>query len=236
MVSKSASASRLTRAALAFSAVIVGAVGFQVLPATAEPAPDLGPRITASAIVARAQQWVQSQVPYSEQATAADGRGHRYRTDCSGFVSMAWQLPRSLTTRTLPTVSVALGAVGDYRRLQPGDLLDSTVASHAVLFLHWADRSHRTAVVMEEPHPGAAARIDSAYYTTALLADQSFVAYRYARRIDATPARRPKLKLVVEPARARPVPQPGPGIGVPAFDGSGKSVLALLRTVRPTAR
>ena len=39
-------------------------------------------------ILARARIWIDNQVPYSQTAIR-DG----YRTDCSGFVSYAWQLP-----------------------------------------------------------------------------------------------------------------------------------------------
>jgi len=41
--------------------------------------------IGRSTIVARGQDWVDKHVPYNQGATH-DG----YRTDCSGFVSMAW--------------------------------------------------------------------------------------------------------------------------------------------------
>ncbi len=66
----------------------------------------IAPAITRPEIVSRAQAWVNAQVPYSQSAYR-DG----YRTDCSGFVSYAWNLrdnagnPRPLTTWTLPNVS-----------------------------------------------------------------------------------------------------------------------------------
>jgi hypothetical protein len=47
-------------------------------------ASDLGPIITRAQILARAQTWVDAKVPYSQSAYR-DG----YRTDCSGYVSMA---------------------------------------------------------------------------------------------------------------------------------------------------
>src|SRR5207253_11405424 len=51
-------------------------------------------------IIARAKAWVDVPVPYDEGSLYQG-----YREDCSGFVSMAWQLSKSLTTYTLPTVS-----------------------------------------------------------------------------------------------------------------------------------
>lgn len=57
--------------------------------------------VARSTIVARGQDWVNKHVPYSQSKTY-DG----YRTDCSGFVSMAWMLSKpGLTTSTLKGVS-----------------------------------------------------------------------------------------------------------------------------------
>ena len=168
------------RAALAAVVFAIGAGTAQLatVDASAAPAPPL-PVSSADTLV-RAALWVGQQVPYSQTAYAADIRGHRYRTDCSGFVSMAWGLARSLTTRTLPDVATPLGPVGDYAGLQPGDALDSPTAGHVVLFVRWADPRHTAAVIMEQAHPGTSARVDSSYYTTALLTRQAFVAYRYS--------------------------------------------------------
>lgn len=43
--------------------------------------------VARSTIIARGQDWVNKNIPYDK---TYDG----YRTDCSGFVSMAWGLPR----------------------------------------------------------------------------------------------------------------------------------------------
>jgi len=95
--------------------------------------------ITRPEIKSRAQAWVNAQVPYSQSAYR-DG----YRTDCSGFVSYAWNLrdnagnPRSLTTWTLPNVSHRISK----EELQSGDILLNP-GSHVVLFDQWAN-SQRT--------------------------------------------------------------------------------------------
>jgi cell wall-associated NlpC family hydrolase len=89
-------------------------------------------------IIDRAMVWVRAQVPYS-QVRYRDG----YRTDCSGFVSMAWMLPRSYWTGDLNTAGrrVAL------RDCQPGDMLlfhnlaDPHDGSHVVIFDGWVDRN-----------------------------------------------------------------------------------------------
>jgi hypothetical protein len=150
-------------------------------PTTAQTATTSASRaqISATEILARATSWVARAVPYSQAAQAADPEGHPYRTDCSGFVSMAWRLSGSLTTQSLPSVARPLGAIGDYSGLQPGDMLDSTWAGHAVLFVRWTDHAHHVVTVMEESHPGTPAHQDVGYYTTTLLAAEHFVAYRY---------------------------------------------------------
>src|SRR4051794_36361487 len=58
-------------------------------------------------------------------------------TDCSGFVSMAWKLGRSYSTRTLGAVSRPITKAA----LKPGDALLS-YDNHVVLFVLWADTAH----------------------------------------------------------------------------------------------
>jgi hypothetical protein len=61
--------------------------------------------------------------------------------DCSGFVSMAWALPTSMVTSTLPQVAaVTNGNISGDTNLDPGDALDYT-ADHVVFFDHWTDSS-----------------------------------------------------------------------------------------------
>ena len=59
-----------------------GNLPYQPSAATADP----GPMITRGEILARAESWLHPPVPYSQTAFR-DG----YRTDCSGYVSMAWR-------------------------------------------------------------------------------------------------------------------------------------------------
>lgn len=105
--------------------------------------PSLAPALSRDTIIARAARWVSLDVPYSQ-----NGYFEGYRTDCSGYVSMAWALtyngqPTSLMTSTLDAPSVSVAIAKD--ALQPGDLLlrpsDQAGASsgHAVIFAGWAD-------------------------------------------------------------------------------------------------
>ena len=91
--------------------------------------------------------WFDAQVPYSQSAYKAG-----YRTDCSGFVSMCWQLGTSYTTADFSTGGGKSGPIGSYSKLLPGDALvhRSNGAGHMVLFLGWNDSAHTAACVLEQ--------------------------------------------------------------------------------------
>jgi hypothetical protein len=102
-------------------------------------------------ILWRARRWVRAAVPY-DRAGERDG----YRTDCSGFLSYAWCLDRSYTTRDLGQVSCPI-ATSD---LLPGDGLlwhkqDGDKIGHVVLFAAWRDTA-RTVAAVWELAPGCA--------------------------------------------------------------------------------
>jgi hypothetical protein len=110
--------------------------------------------ITRSEVIARAQYWYheRADIPYSMSGSYADPQGDRYRTDCSGYVSMAWHLDPSdapdtagLATSTYTTeISSSPSSSTD---LEAGDILDyprpnSTTAGHTILFSKWGNSSH----------------------------------------------------------------------------------------------
>jgi hypothetical protein len=71
--------------------------GVCLVDAGAAHASSVGGSITRSEVIARAQYWLdRGDTWYSlDQADAiSDGTGGAYRPDCSGFVSMAWHLPK----------------------------------------------------------------------------------------------------------------------------------------------
>jgi hypothetical protein len=106
-----------------------------------------GGTITRSEVIARAQSWVDEGVPYSQTTWYQDANGS-YREDCSGFVSMAWNLPISRTTWTLPEVATEISKSA----LQPGDMLDYT-ADHVILFAGWKNQSAGTFYYYAEDNP-----------------------------------------------------------------------------------
>lgn len=111
--------------------------------------------VTRSQIITRGKSWYDEHVQYSQNACHANSYGS-YRTDCSGFVSMAWALSSSYTTSTLPNVSKKLGSKND---LQPGDILLNR-GSHVVLFEKWANSAHTKYWAYEETNP----RTDMAHH------------------------------------------------------------------------
>ncbi|WP_370113622.1 FG-GAP repeat domain-containing protein [Streptacidiphilus sp. MAP12-33] len=140
-----------------------------------------GNTISRSAVLARAEAWVAAGVQYSEdnKTPYTDASG-TYRRDCSGFISMAWDLQDSApnwgeNTATLPNFATELSSLDD---LQPGDMIDN-ISTHVVLFKGWTDSSHTTAEILEEPHSGLTAREDDSFYTRSYLTANGFLPYRY---------------------------------------------------------
>lgn len=135
--------------------------------------------ISRAEIMARAQLWVQEQVPYSQTEWHTDRDG-TYRQDCSGYVSMAWDLDQytDFWTGNLNLVSHTIPAA----QLLPGDILLSD--EHTILFAGWADAEHTTFDYYEEAHPGTNAR----YVVDAPLAaflDNGFAPFRYDGVVDS---------------------------------------------------
>jgi len=127
-------------------AAIASASLFAAAPAHADTT-TTGGSITRDEVIARAQSWVNEGVPYNQGAYYSDSNGS-YREDCSGYVSMAWNLSDSLVTQTLPSVATQIPA----SELQPGDALDYT-AEHVILFAGWIDQSAGTFNYYAENNP-----------------------------------------------------------------------------------
>jgi len=100
-----------------------------------------------------ANAWEAGNVPYSQSTTyhtlqfVSSGKGP-YRSDCSGFVSAAWNLaPPGFTTSTIPHNSI------DSSQLIRGDALLNP-SHHIALFWGWADSSQTKPIVVEEYSTG----------------------------------------------------------------------------------
>ncbi len=141
--------------------------------ATPTAAPAL-PAITRSEIIDRARKWVTAKVPYSLSAYWSDG----YRQDCSGYVSMAWNLPGNEWTGSLAQYGVRITKA----ELQPGDILlfhnaaNPTNGSHVTIFGGWTDSSRTTYLAYEQTKPSTLARTTPyAYWSNSA----QYVPYRY---------------------------------------------------------
>jgi cell wall-associated NlpC family hydrolase len=115
------------------------------------------PDDTRRAILKRALAWVDDEVPYSQSSTHGG-----YRTDCSGLVSMAWQLARpGATTASLAPYDTSSSQPIAWDELAPGDALNVHEGGlgHAMLFAGWRDDGHTSACVIQENRTGTPANI-----------------------------------------------------------------------------
>jgi hypothetical protein len=126
--------------------------------------------------------WLDADVPYSQSKYHAS-----YRTDCSGFVSMCWQLGTSYTTADFSSGGGKSGLIGSYSKLLPGDALvhRSGGSGHIVLFLGWNDASHSAACVLEQA--STASDMQFRARTTSSLTAGGYKAIR-ADKLDASGA------------------------------------------------
>lgn len=96
--------------------------------------------ITRKEVMSRGQFWVDQNIPYSMDKTEPDQNGRKYRTDCSGFVSMAYHATSpGYSTVSLPSIAHAI----EWSELKEGDMVgtlgDGTANEdgHVVIFKSW---------------------------------------------------------------------------------------------------
>jgi hypothetical protein len=142
------------------------------------PASTIGGAISRAEVIARGKDWYQRDVPYSKDAYAPDVNGTKtYRTDCSGFVSMAWHLSTSKTTSNLSEVSSTIAKSA----LRPGDALNDA-GEHTVLFLGWKDQDAGTFTYYSESNSSVDMEYGSANVNSGSIAGHpasDYVAIRY---------------------------------------------------------
>ncbi|MFH8472910.1 peptidoglycan-binding protein [Streptomyces sp. NPDC018000] len=131
-------------------------------------------KTSRAAIINRAKKWVSAQVPYSMNKYWSDG----YRQDCSGYVSMAWNLPGNEWTGSLAKYGTRIAR----EKLQPGDILlfhnpsNPSKGSHVTIFGGWTDSTHTRYTAYEQTKPHTRKQTTPmAYWTNS----GSYVAYRY---------------------------------------------------------
>lgn len=125
--------------AAALAAVVSATTLASAVPAFAAPKVP-----TRAEAMRRAQTWTSRRVPYSQQRSL-----NGWRTDCSGFVSMAWNADKSYTTYSLPEISHPIAK----DQLKPGDIMLNRSGDrlrHVVMFGGWANRQHTSYVALEQ--------------------------------------------------------------------------------------
>lgn len=98
-----------------------------------------------AAAISRGFEWLDADVPFDMRATH-----DAYRTDCSGFVSMCWELPSpGRSTRDFGRDGTGSHKLDSYDALVPADAL-VRAGQHSVIFLGWNDTSKTGACVLEQ--------------------------------------------------------------------------------------
>ncbi|MFF4451118.1 peptidoglycan-binding protein [Streptomyces goshikiensis] len=114
-------------------------------------APAAVKRIDRATIINRAKLWLDAEVPYSMSEYWTDG----YRQDCSGYVSMVWNLGSNEWTGSLDQFATKITKAD----LLPGDMLlfhnpsDPTNGSHVVIFGGWVDETQTHYIAYEQTRP-----------------------------------------------------------------------------------
>ncbi|MGH3738698.1 MAG: NlpC/P60 family protein [Micromonosporaceae bacterium] len=190
------------------AALVIGFTSFGVLGVTqAEAETSYGGKITRDEVMKRAKTWL-GKVWYSQTNCYKRGKppckAPSYRTDCSGYVSMAWKLPFSRYTGNLREVTHKIAR----SRLKRGDILfrrDGSV-QHVALFVRWAGGGRP--VVWEEYSSGHTAEQRTWSKSWA----STYTAYRYDKIVDSKPKPKP-TKPKPKPTKSKPKPtstQPKP--------------------------
>ncbi|MFI6087358.1 peptidoglycan-binding protein [Streptomyces sp. NPDC051218] len=151
-------------------------------PGSPGPVASAAPATTRAEIMARAKKWVAAKVPYSMSAYWSDG----YRQDCSGYVSMAWNLGTNEWTGSLSSFAVRITKSD----LQPGDILlfhnpaNPEKGSHVTIFGGWANTAGTQYIAYEQARPHARKQTTPyAYWSNA----NRYLAYRYKQVTSSTP-------------------------------------------------
>ncbi len=134
---------------------------------TATSSAALSSPVARSTAIANAEQWVNAQLLYCQSPngqpdpdTACSSVCQResnaawdpYRSDCSGFVSWAWELPApGLTTADFAPYDTTVTSAIQCADMKPGDAANrSPNRGHIVLFKEWITPGSK-AVFLEEP-------------------------------------------------------------------------------------
>lgn len=221
---------RAARTATLTAAAGALAVPFTAIPAAAAPAlhtaavlsvpkSEIPGQISRAEVIRRAKNWTDVDVPYSK-------RHHRngYRTDCSGFVAMAWHLTTAGGGPNTDGLAKVASPISGHQ-LAAGDVLLMTHADsndpnngHVVIFVNWANAEHTAYLGMEEAGgEGAVMHVLPYPYHSGY---GTFRPYRYGHVIDNSPGQDLLVNGAFEHAGGW---QLWPGSNMTAIRGDGKA-------------
>jgi len=122
--------------------------------------------IARSDVISNAEQWVTAKLPYCQSANGepdadpscsstcertSNPEWDPYRSDCSGFISWAWQLSApGLVTDEFAPFSTSASSTIQCMDLKAGDAANRNSVGHIVLFKQWVTPGQE-AVFIEEP-------------------------------------------------------------------------------------
>lgn len=142
-----------------------------------------GGSISRAAIIQRADSWVADSVRYCTGQSYRNQYG-TYRTDCSGFVAMAWGLSTEFATGTVRQYSgLPLDFDFAWSSLQRGDAIIKE-GSHVMLFYDWIDAPHTMYVVQEPSYPDHTYKSPNSVQN---LQSQGYTTMRYRNATSALP-------------------------------------------------
>ncbi|MEU8774023.1 peptidoglycan-binding protein [Streptomyces sp. NPDC048606] len=181
-------------------------------------APSVVKRIDRTTIINRAKVWLEAKVPYSMSEYWVDG----YRQDCSGYVSMAWNLGTNEWTGSLDAFATRITK----EELLPGDMLlfhnpaDPNKGSHVVLFGGWVDETRTHYVAYEQTRPTTRKQATPyAYWNNSA----KYLPYRFNGVTGVTAPEAPAPQTPAPQVPAPQVPAPGAGpVGATPFPGAAK--------------
>lgn len=155
--------------ACCLSIQLVFSSSLQTAQAQATSIPAQPSAVTRASVLQRAQAWVSLHVPYSQKSAYSYTQGlfhianhpniAAYRTDCSGFVSMAYQLPTEAANGAFfggPITSQLSQYFHPITKAQllPGDILFLSKTNahdgHVVIFAGWASAQQNRYIGLEE--------------------------------------------------------------------------------------
>ncbi|GAA2964110.1 RICIN domain-containing protein [Kitasatospora cinereorecta] len=196
-----------------------------------------GGKVTRDQVIERAQAWVDQAVPYSANGLSApfswwsdSATGGHYRQDCSGYVSMAWQLESSLSTHSLSSVATTVRTTD----LERGDVLNS--AQHALIFGGWTDKGRGTFTYYQQSSRSRPTnKSEGSIYASRLAGHptSSYTGLRYKNITDTAPAAPVKG---TPPASSDPAPKAPPVPSAPSRQSAPTTARQETRSSGATAK